>query len=1661
MRIADVVRSGLLICLSFSTGVLESQTVNLSTTEPMAQANAKHKRPEAGLPLSVLRDLPLQFEENKGQAPGSARFLARGAGYTLLLNSDGLELSLRQKGDRPARGLSMHLEGAQASNLLGREQTATQTNYYIGRNPRDWHLDVRSYRSVVYEGVYEGIDLIYHGSGSQLEYDFVISPGSDPAQIRMRFDGLKPLLQGKDLSFEGQDQLRVRALKAFQMLDGKKKDVDAEWEITRDQASIHLGPYDHRHELIIDPIFFYGTYIGGDSIDDAISIVNGPQQGQFYVALLTYTRKLDEPPPPPDVANPKCPKDPNQFCYPATLILKIQATTTDLPIWGDTPQTTNPPDVVFPTVLSATYIGSTTGDTVPISMMADRAFNLYVTGSTSNSAGPPQFDNSICPANCAGYVAKLDSNLTLTYSRALATKGNGISADASGNAYITGMAAAARLTLKLPDMAFEKLITRGSALTSGTHAYLSELGPTGALVFSSLIGGSGVDEGTAVAVSTDRNTVYVTGTTSSDDFPTKCSNCQTSFGHGAEDAFVLAISNLSSNPALEYSTYLGGSGDDSPSSIAVDDAGNVVLVGSTTSTNFPNIPPGAKGPPPFQFTQLDLNGNLTPPTQLTNTGPDGPKDGFVTSLTGDGTLRFTDFLGSASKTSITSANAIVLDRVGVIYVAGTSNAMILFGNGNGDPNSTTDFLAGTATVDNWSEKTDPDNPNKHVFFAQIDPTGQDLLQATIAGGLLDDEGHSLSVTGYCFSSLSKKPDDTLAYPACVGVASIVGSTTELNQPTGLFGAAAVTSLYRVDPLLPNHLAGERAGFFVQEQLAGYCNMQLQQQHGLSLTWGGPCVSGTSSGVAFVKDNAGKIFKNAVTITGDSGLTPSGALTLDLNGLGAGPPFTVTFSFSPVGAIGAVGGCGLKGNGHPDGCPIIQTGGGGAGTLFNVNSGALAVALSCPGTNCSYNSAPNTVLIGQPVTLSAAVTNGVPNTVTWSSSAGTFSGPNPSTSITFTPGGTGGQIVITATPVADTSVSPVPTINLNTFESTSVSFANNGPFTYGQTNITIDVGSGAGSSSTPTGNITYQIDSGVNGSGALTLSGGSVPLQLASLSAGTHILAVSYPGDPASFLANSSNILNFIVNKAPLTVTATSPPPVTFGQAIPALTYATPTGFVNGDSVSVISGTATLSTTATNSSAPGDYPITFSTMALAATNYSFNYVNGTLTISPVGAAPAPIISPAGGSFSAPQTAAITSSVAGAKFYYTTDGTAPTETSASYTGPIAVSASETIRAIAVAVGYQSSAISNATFNLLPLTLSAPSISFGSIVQGILSGTRSIVLTNPGANAISGLGLKLGGANAAEFALTSGTTCGTTLAANSSCSVVGAFTPDSTGTRSAALAISYIGIGSPLVLNLEGIGASPLSVISSATQLVAGTTFQFTASGPAIWTASAGTISSSGFFTSPNPAPGPAQIIVTATSTSNPQISVTTQVTIFPVPAIVVPSSITLPAGGSVSVPMSIVPGTGIPGEAMTLACSPATLPTGVSCFFAPNPVVDAAGAPVTLQLFSNNSVRNNSPTRSHPWGEYPLNGFTVVVACCIFGFGRKKYGGRMMMVLILVLGSAAFLSLTACGTSNSLNGTTQGGHVTGTYTINISVSGASPGAADYNQTLTTVPLKVILQ
>ena len=94
-------------------------------------------------------------------------------------------------------------------------------------------------------------------------------------------------------------------------------------------------------------------------------------------------------------------------------------------------------------------------------------------------------------------------------------------------------------------------------------------------------------------------------------------------------------------------------------------------------------------------------------------------------------------------------------------------------------------------------------------------------------------------------------------------------------------------------------------------------------------------------------------------------------------------------------------------------------------------------------------------------------------------------------------------------------------------------------------------------------------------------------------------------------------LSFTITPAVLTVTATSPPAIMYEQQIPTLTY-TISGYVGNDATAnppVVSGTPLLSSTATTASAPGSYPITASTGTLAAANYSFLYVPGTLTIQP--------------------------------------------------------------------------------------------------------------------------------------------------------------------------------------------------------------------------------------------------------------------------------------------------------------------------------------------------------------------------------------------------------------------------------------------------------------
>jgi sugar lactone lactonase YvrE len=168
-----------------------------------------------------------------------------------------------------------------------------------------------------------------------------------------------------------------------------------------------------------------------------------------------------------------------------------------------------------------------------------------------------------------------------------------------------------------------------------------------------------------------------------------------------------------------------------------------------------------------------------------------------------------------------------------------------------------------------------------------------------------------------------------------------------------------------------------------------------------------------------------------------------------------------------------------------------------------------------------------------------------------------------------------------------------------------------------------------------------------------------------------------------------------VNKANLTITANNAS-IAYNQALPAFTY-TPTGFVNGDTAAVLTGTPTETTTAVVGSAPGTYPINIAVGTLAASNYSFTFKNGTLTVTALGTVATPTFTPVAGTYTGAQNITISDTTSGAVTHYTTDGSTPTASSTTYSAAVKITASTTIKAIAVKAGYNNSAVASAAYTI----------------------------------------------------------------------------------------------------------------------------------------------------------------------------------------------------------------------------------------------------------------------------------------------------------------------------------------------------------------------------
>jgi hypothetical protein len=146
------------------------------------QANAF---PEANAKSNFLRR-PLLFEPILGQNTDEVEYVERGSIYLLQLSKQGAKVILRD--DRGCeQELELSLEGSLPNPvLLGLRETAARAHYFAGDDPAKWRTNVPTYGAVIYKDVYPGIDWMFYERDGSLEYDFIVAPGAEPSQIRLK-----------------------------------------------------------------------------------------------------------------------------------------------------------------------------------------------------------------------------------------------------------------------------------------------------------------------------------------------------------------------------------------------------------------------------------------------------------------------------------------------------------------------------------------------------------------------------------------------------------------------------------------------------------------------------------------------------------------------------------------------------------------------------------------------------------------------------------------------------------------------------------------------------------------------------------------------------------------------------------------------------------------------------------------------------------------------------------------------------------------------------------------------------------------------------------------------------------------------------------------------------------------------------------------------------------------------------------------------------------------------------------------------------------------------------------------------------------------------------------------------------------------------------------
>jgi len=543
------------------------------------------------------------------------------------------------------------LDGNTIPMARGEGAAAAKINYFKGNTSGKWISTIPSFRMVSLGEVYEGIELKLKAQGSTVEKLFYIKPGANPDKIKIRLEtaersGLKINDEGELVVETETGTVRFSRPVAYQIINGNKAEVPVAYCLQKEDAAGGISDGGH-HAAENEKYRWYGA----EDLHDAELVA----------------------------ANHAAKNSDTAFIYGFQL--------------GNFDRTK---ELVIDPMISSTFIGGSDEDRVR-SVAVDSNDNTYVLGVTMSEDFPAT--EGAYAASSGGnkdiFISKFSNDLTSLVASTYLGGANtdeayALAIDSSDNVYITGLTYSD--DFPVTENAYDTSYSSGEVYVSKLNSDL------GSLTASTYLGGSYGEEAQSLALDASGN-IYVTGMTSSKDFPTTEGAYDTSFAGASREIFISKLDN--DLKSLLASTFLGGSAYDGAYSLALDSSDNVYVTGVTKSDDFPTT---------ADIFDDSFNEN---------------EDAFISKFNSDLTsLLASTYLGGYD---YDGAYSLALDSSDNVFVAGYTGS--------------TDSADFPTTDDAY----DPFYYGGDAFVSKFDTDLTGLLASTYLGGSDYDEIYSLAV----------------------------------------------------------------------------------------------------------------------------------------------------------------------------------------------------------------------------------------------------------------------------------------------------------------------------------------------------------------------------------------------------------------------------------------------------------------------------------------------------------------------------------------------------------------------------------------------------------------------------------------------------------------------------------------------------------------------------------------------------------------------------------------------------------------------------------------------------------------------------------------------------------------------------------------------------